>query len=284
MSATFTIALPLPHAATALQGRLTVAEREPQGPSVFILPGSGLSDGDGNDSDIGFAPLAQIAIALGNAGFNSLRFDRRGTGATGGDIASPAEELQDFLAVLDAAETLPELPRPWVVLGLGEAAAWAGLLATRRAEKVDGLILVSPPTGAVGDMFRYRQDAEDALATAPVEKHRAIVQELTDNYAASSPLFMFKPIFEIACPTLAIHGDMDWICPVHCSRQLSAELERRGSGPQDWTYCELTGVDRWLIATQQWRSLAEQLQPHWRIDPAAVDILVDWLSRKFRTE
>jgi hypothetical protein len=74
---------------------------------------------------------------------------------------------------------------------------------------------------------------------------------------------------------------MDWVCPVVCSRLLVSEVAKRGQGPQDLTYRELPGLDRWLIATDRWRSLSEQLQPHWQIDSGAVEILVNWLRQKF---
>ncbi len=284
---TFTIPIPLPHApGLHLQARLISPIPESgspvKGPSVFVLPGSGLSDGDGNDGDIGFAPLAQLAEALGEAGFASLRFDRRGTGSTGGDYVSPADELQDFTAVLAYAAHLPEFPKPWVVVGWGEAAAWASLLTTQQPDAIDGLILISTPTGAMGDLFPFRQTTEEAMAATPPDEHPALLKRLVDDYASRSPLFMFKPIFQIAAPLLILHGDMDWVCPVFCSRQLAAELERRQQGPSDWTYHELPGLDRWLIRTDRWRSLTEQQQPHWQIDRGAVDILVDWLTQKFR--
>ncbi|MEM9568108.1 MAG: alpha/beta fold hydrolase [Cyanobacteria bacterium P01_E01_bin.34] len=284
---TFTIPISLPHApGLHLQARLISPNPGPgspaNGPSVFVLPGSGLSDGDGNDGDIGFAPLAQLAEALGQAGFASLRFDRRGTGATGGDYVSPADELHDFTAVLAHAAQLPEFPKPWVVVGWGEAAAWAGLLTTQRPEAIDGLVLISTPTGAMGDLFPFRQTTDEAMAATPPDEHPALLKRLVDDYASRSPLFMFRPIFEIECPLLVLHGDMDWVCPVFCSRQLVAELERRQQGPSDWIYRELPGLDRWLIRTERWRSLAEQQQPHWRIEMGAVDILVDWLTQKFR--
>ena len=284
MTATFSIDLPHSNPTavpTTIQGRLTVSDRPLVGPSVFLLPGTGLSDGDGNDSDLGFAPLAQLAQVLGDAGINSLRFDRRGTGATGGDCGTPIEELQDFVAVLDAAQQIPELPQPLVLLGLAEAAPWAVLLAVQQPEAIAGVILISPPTGAVGDMFPYRQQADMALAVAPAADHRQIITDLVAEYGSRSPLFMLKPIFDITCPLLVVHGDMDWVCPVYCSRHLAAELEKRSPAGGDWTYRELAGIDRWLIATDRWRSLEQQLQPHWKIDQGAVDILVDWLTQKY---
>ncbi|MGK7907584.1 MAG: alpha/beta hydrolase family protein [Synechococcus sp.] len=285
MSATFTLSIPLPHTeGVSLQARLTTPDPPQEGPSLLILPGSGFSDGDGNDRDLGFAPLAQLATALGDAGFASLRFDRRGTGATGGDYVSPAEELQDFVTVLTYVSQLPEFTKPWVVVGWGEAAAWAGILTQQQPDLVDGVVLISTPTGAMADLFPFRQTTEEALAATPPEEHPALLKRLVDDYASRSPLFMFKPIFHIDCPLLVLHGDMDWVCPVYCSRQLAAELERRQQGPSDWTYRELPGLDRWLIRTDCWRSLAEQLQPHWAIDTGAVDILVDWLTQKFRVQ
>ena len=283
MSATFTLPIPLPHAqGTCLQARLTTPDSTQGGPTVFVLPGGGFSDGDGNDRDLGFAPLAQLAEALGADGFTSLRFDRRGTGNTGGDYVNLAEDLLDFTTVLDYAAQIPECSKPWVLVGWGEAAAWAILLAQEQPDWVDGLVLISAPTGAMADLFTFRQTTEEALASTPAEQHPALRQRLVDDYANRSPLFMLKPIFQIDCPLLILHGDMDWVCPVFCSRQLAAELNRQQRGPQDWTYRELAGVDRWLVRSNCWRSQAEQLQPHWQIDSGAVDILVDWLSQKFR--
>lgn len=285
MNSTFTIDIPLAESDVVLKGRLTAAESAPIA-SVLLLPGGGLSDGDGNDTDIGFSPLAQWAEALANAGVNSLRFDRRGTGATGGDYVGPEVTLGDVDRILEIAQTMPELPQPWIAFGMGEAAAWAASLSARSTQQTDtpqfaGAVLISPPTGAIADVFAYRQQAETVLAATPPERHRDILHQLQAEYEAKTPLFLFPPIFEMTCPVLVLHGEMDWIYPVSCSRQLVAEVKKRDRGPQDLTYRELPGLDGWLIATESWRSPQASLEPHWRIDKGAVGILVNWLQQKF---
>ncbi|MEO1132852.1 MAG: hypothetical protein AAFX40_09125, partial [Cyanobacteria bacterium J06639_1] len=230
MTSTFTIDIPLPDSDIALQGRLTIPESKAIA-SVFLLPGGGLSDGDGNDADIGFSPLAQWAQVLAEAGFSSLRFDRRGTGATGGDYVGPQESVGDVDRVLAVASTTPELPKPWIAFGMGEAAAWAASLCATSAKDNDapqfaGAILISPPTGAIADVFAYRQQAETVLAATPPERHRDILHQLQAEYEAKPPLFLFPPIFEMTCPTLVMHGEMDWIYPVSCSRQLADEVKK----------------------------------------------------------
>ncbi|MEO0803346.1 MAG: hypothetical protein AAFY57_13850 [Cyanobacteria bacterium J06642_2] len=285
MNSTFTIDILLNESETVLKGRLTVAEASPLA-SVMLLPGGGLSDGDGNDTDLGFSPLAQWAEALADAGYNSLRFDRRGTGATGGDYVGPEAALGDVDCVLAAARAMPELPQPWIAFGLGEAAAWAASLCARsgkerEAPQFAGAVLISPPTGAIADVFAYRQQAEAVLAATPSDRHRKILHQLQAEYDAKSPLFLFPPIFDVTCPVLVLHGEMDWIYPVSCSRQLVAEVQKRDRGPQDLIYHELLGLDGWLIRTDSWRSPQASLQPHWRIDEGAVGILVNWLQQKF---
>ncbi len=244
-----------------LSARLSVPS-EPAWASVLLLPGGGFSDGEGNDSfEVNFSPLAQWAEQLAAQGIASLRFDRRGLGASGGDLAAAATTLEDAIAIVEIARSMPELPAPWLCVGLAEGAIWATLVA-QQSPHIRGLVLVAPPAHPVGDLMQYRQAILQADAS---------LAEIQARYAAQAPLLTFEPIFKVACPLLLLHGADDAVIPPACSADLAIAIERR-QAPRDSQRQLLPGLDHWLC-----RHPGE-------IDTEAVTLLVDWVRQKIKQE
>lgn len=243
-------------------------------PVLLFAPGSGLSDRDGNDTDVGFGPLRQIAEGLAQRGFRSLRFDRRGLGRSTGEITAIQGATEDFAAVRQFCQGVPELRGPLVLLSHGEGGALAVLSA--QVEPVAALVLIAPPVSYLNDLIRFRLSAEQALAATPPEHQRQILLHLQQEYASQTHLFLFKPALSLTAPLLVLHGDMDWVFPAYEAQLLQQEVTQKGQARL--TRPDLPGLDHWLVRTNRWRSVEENLLPHWSVDSASLDLTAAWLG------
>ncbi len=237
---------------------------------VVFACGSALADRDGNDQDVGFRPLAQLAEQLALQGMGSLRFDRRGVGQSSGDFAGPEITLQDFDQVLNLAR---QHFQHLVILSHAEGCGLGTLGALRH--QVQGLILMAPPASSATALWGYGVAAEEALCLAPREHQPQALAVVQQNYRDRKPLFLFRPVLQVACPVLVIHGLMDWVFPPAESEQIAHELQKIGKPS---TLVLLPGVDHWLIQTDHYRSLDQNLESHWHIDPEVALVLGRWLQ------
>jgi uncharacterized protein len=144
--------------------------------AALLITGSGRTD---RDSDVRL-PLGQklkgaitreIATALGGVGVSSLRFDKRGVGASAGDYFTIGmdQRAADVRAVRDwlAAKTSG---LPLLAIGHSEGTYYAEQLAA--AEEAAGAVLLSGPARSGGDVLTYQ------------------VAELADRIPASAKLIL----------------------------------------------------------------------------------------------
>ncbi|MBD2103321.1 alpha/beta hydrolase [Leptolyngbya sp. FACHB-261] len=248
-------------------------------PVVLFAPSSGLADSDGNDTDVGFAPLQQLAEGLAERGFRSLRFDRSGLGRSTGEVTAVQGATEDFAVVRQFCRQQPELQGPLVLLSHGEGAALAVLSA--QAEPVAALILIAPPVSYLNDLLGFQAAAEQALSASDPEQHRQVLAQLQQEYASKTHLFLLRPVLSLNLSLLAVHGEMDWVFPTHEVRLLEQELYKQElykSGQAKFTSHILPELDHWLVRTDHWRSAQENLLPHWQVDSAALDLIAHWLK------
>jgi pimeloyl-ACP methyl ester carboxylesterase len=122
----------------AIQGSLRLPDGAARAPVVLIVAGSGPTDRDGNSAMIPGHndSLKMLADGLAQAGFASVRYDKRGIGAS--KAAAPAESAMRFdIYVDDAAAWIAKLkadPRFTSVAVIGHSeGALIGMLAAERA-------------------------------------------------------------------------------------------------------------------------------------------------------
>ena len=129
-------------AGTTLAGVFTTPAGEGPFPTALLLAGSGPLDRDGNIKRMPLAVSRDLATLLADAGWASLRFDKRGVGASGGEYLSTGfyDELADAEATHDWLATREDVSRV-VVIGHSAGAAFAAELAAR--PWVDGAILLA---------------------------------------------------------------------------------------------------------------------------------------------
>ncbi len=139
----------------------TFAEADQPVAAALLLPGSGRSDRDSNAR----LPLGQvlrigaskaIADALGPAGVSSLRYDKRGVGASGGshDGVGMAQTRSDAHAALDWLADRAA-GAPLIVLGLSEGTYYAAQLAAADA-RVAGIVLIGGSARPGGEVLAYQ--------------------------------------------------------------------------------------------------------------------------------
>ncbi|MFP4519842.1 MAG: alpha/beta hydrolase [Oceanicaulis sp.] len=144
----------VPAPGAALAGTLLVPD-DAKGLLVFIT-GAGPHP---RDQVISGAPMfAELAEALAEAGWASLRVDERGVAGSTGEITPHAlARVQDVVATIDfaAAQGLG----PVGLLGHSEGALIAPLAEAGRPEAVDFLVLLGAPAAAGADVWIDQQMA-----------------------------------------------------------------------------------------------------------------------------
>lgn len=159
---------------------LTGSFTQPRGgarraPGVLIVGGPGPVDRDGNTADLRIDLYRVLAYALADAGFAVLRYDKRGVGRSGGDLATA--RLQDLAADAEAAlRALGRLPSvdadALSIVGHSEGGTIGAILASRDP-KLRALALLATPAVPLDELLlrQYREDAR-ARGTPPEDIER----------------------------------------------------------------------------------------------------------------
>ena len=136
-------------------------------PAALLINGSGPLDRDGNHKRLRLDISRQLAHALRDAGIASLRYDKRGTGASEGTFLATGlhDNVTDARAALEALRGQPGVdPDRIVVIGHSEGAIiTTALLAGEPAAA--GAVLLSPTARPGADVLRWQ--AEQVAADLP---------------------------------------------------------------------------------------------------------------------
>jgi pimeloyl-ACP methyl ester carboxylesterase len=177
-----------------LHGTLRVSSSGARGPVVFIHPGSGPTDRNGNSSLLRGPNngLQQLAESLAADGIASLRVDKRGVGQSGPAMPKREADLRFDHYVDDAARWLAWLRADGrfttiTALGHSEGALIQTLAAARGA--ADGLVLVAGAGRRAGDLLREQLAARpDSIVQANA---RILAQLEAGRLADSVPAGLF---------------------------------------------------------------------------------------------
>ncbi|MEV6926034.1 alpha/beta hydrolase [Dactylosporangium sp. NPDC051485] len=181
-----------------LAGTLTVPAGPGPFPAALLLPGSGPLDRDSNHARMRIDVSAQLAAALTAAGFATLRYDKRGVGASrllrDGTTEPPDAWKRPGLhdnaaaatAALSALAARPEVnPRAVYVIGHSEGATLAAAIAAARSADAvapAGVVLLAC-TATRGDAtLLWQAERLPASIPAPV---RAVLRLLRIDLVAS---------------------------------------------------------------------------------------------------
>ena len=204
-------------------------------PAVLLISGSGPLDRNSNTDAQSLNIASAIAEHLATLGIASLRFDKRGTGASGGDYATTGfnDETDDAATALHHLANLDGIDADHVALighsagatiairlAASEPAVSAAVLlaaASSRGERVlewqsDQIGRTLPgPNWLTGNIFRTIQRRSRAKLTKPdSEEGSAAAGPLSvrwlREYAAYDPA---DDLQRVSCPVLAITGAKD---------------------------------------------------------------------------
>lgn len=127
-------------------------------PAVILVGGARPGDRDLTVS--GIPVFAQLARALAEAGTIAIRYDRRGSGQSGGrtETAALADYADDIIAVVRAVSKKDGVDKERIVVaGYGDGAA-AALLAASRSKDIDGLITIDAAGSKGADLVLAQQE------------------------------------------------------------------------------------------------------------------------------
>ncbi|WP_439658717.1 alpha/beta hydrolase [Lentzea sp. HUAS TT2] len=153
---------------TPLAGTLSTPDDDGPHPAVLLLHAAGRLDRDGNAARTKQNLGPVLAEALARRGIATLRYDRRGVGASPGDWLSTgfADNRDDAVAALDALAARPDI-RPGIgVLGHSEGALHAMSLGSRPG--VAAVVLLAGFARTGEDALRWQAEAVARGLPAPL--------------------------------------------------------------------------------------------------------------------
>ncbi|MEU4422082.1 alpha/beta fold hydrolase [Actinoplanes sp. NPDC024001] len=143
-----------------LAGVVTRPSASEAGPAVLLISGSGPIDRDGSHKRLRLDITRQIAVALRHAGIASLRYDKRGAGASRGDFLATGlhDNVADARAAFETLRAQPGVdPERVFVLGHSEGAIITVAMLADGAPAAGG-ILLSPTARPGADVLRWQAE------------------------------------------------------------------------------------------------------------------------------
>jgi alpha-beta hydrolase superfamily lysophospholipase len=206
----------------------------------------------------GVPAFGQLAGALADAGFISLRYDRRGTGQSGGRTESAAlsDYAEDVRTMTKWLADRKDVDPKRIALVGHDTGAWIALLAASKDKRVAAAVSLAAPAVKGTDFVLEQQQLQlDRMRTPAAERDAKIaLQQRIDAAAltgkgwegiapelrrrADTPWFQsllaFDPTrvaHDVDRPLLIVHGDLDREVPVGHAERL-ATAARTGSHEQ----------------------------------------------------
>jgi hypothetical protein len=147
--------------------------------AAVIIAGSGPIDRDGNAPRAPLSVSRNLATALAGSGIATLRYDKRGVGASGGDFlrASLSDNIDDARAALAAiADDTACVGVPLFVIGHSEGASIATVLGAESNSPTDsagpplsGVVLLAGQTKTGEQTLRYQAAMIGPTLPTPVK-------------------------------------------------------------------------------------------------------------------
>jgi fermentation-respiration switch protein FrsA (DUF1100 family) len=261
-------------------------------PGIVLIGGAAPPD---RDEVIGGVPMfTQLARALSDAGMIVLRYDRRGSGQSGGrtDAVTLTDYADDAIAAvkwLSKQEGVDE--KHIVAAGYADGAAVA-LIAASREKRIAGVITLEASGSLGADLLLLQQERLlDDMKLSPTDRQARIDLQKKIQAAvvsgkgwegipeplrrqADTPWFRSVLTYDPAVvlqkvrqPILIIHGDLDANVPASEADRLAGLANaRKKAGPAEAVH--VPDVDR-TLADPKTRTISEK----------AVAAIVDWIKK-----
>ena len=242
-------------------------------PAIVLAGGAGPTDRD--ETVAGIPIFGQIAGALADAGFNVLRYDKRGVGQSGGRPESAtlddyAEDLRAAVRYLGGRKDVDR--RRVAVVGYADGGPVA-LIAASKDDRIAAVVLIASigTKGADATLGQLSLNLEQSTRSA-AEKHAAVALQKQVQTAvltgsgwegvspevrrqADTPWFhsvlSFDParvMRDVDQPLLVLHGSLDGqVAPAHADHlEQLARARRRGTVD----VVKVPGVNHLLVPAQ----------------------------------
>ena len=273
-------------------------------PAVLLVPGSGSVD---RDEIVSGVPIfGQLAGTLADAGYLVARYDKRGSGQSGGRPESAtledyAEDVREIIRYLDDRD---DVDRDRIsVVGHSEG-GWVALLAASRENKIDALALIATPAISGHDRVLEQQRTELTRLELPESEHqeRVVLQErILDAVVgdgswegvpadlrrqAETPWFRsflnFEPseiVRRVRQPLLLLHGEFDQQVPPYHADRLEEMARGRRHRQASVEVMKLAGINHLLVpattdSLDEYAGLTDA-----QVAPQVVEVLTDWIRR-----
>lgn len=231
------------------------------------------------------APLGALVAGWAQAGYDALRFDKRGVGDSEGPPCAETDfhtELADARAALELArETAAQRNVPLVVFGHSVG----GIIASQLARNVAGVIVYGTPVMRWLDCLldsTERQLRMRGATSAEIAAQLAAIQnlaktgELNGRSAAYHEqlhaLDLEAAWREVDAPVLVVRGEHDWVVRPDDQSRI-ADL-----APGTTSVIDLPGLDH-LFGWHAGRVASLRDYGSGRADASLVDATVAWLDR-----
>lgn len=273
-------------------------------PAVLLVPGSATTDRDGTVA--GIPVLGQLANALADAGYLTMRYDKRGTGQSGGrsESATLQTHADDARALVRYLDRRDDVDRDLIALMGYADGGWVATMVARREGRADQLVLIGTPSGTGDELVMEQQrQALDRLGAGETERAEKITLQRHINAAvlgdgswdgvpeqmrrqAETPWFRSFLDFDAADtlrrtrqPLLIVRGGSDTDVGAHHAQRLAeAGSRRRREATVDVVTIE--GVDHLLIEADPAAPTTRETVSQPAISSSFVGALTAWLERK----
>ena len=272
-------------------------------PALVLVSSTSTTDRD--EIVAGIPVFAQLATSLADAGFVVVRYDKRGTGQSGGrsEMATYDDFSADVRAVIAHLLKRKDVdPKRVALIGYGEG-GWIALSTAAKENKVAGLVTIGTPAAKGVDLVLEQQRqlfegsaTSGAAQEKAVEQQKSILQAVVSGkgWEALSPdirrqvdtpmyrsFLLFDPaqvLSKTRQPLLVVQADLDREVPTFHGEQL-AQLGRSRLKAQPTDFIHLPGLNHLLARAQtgsvgEYGALAER-----SISPAAVLEISAWLKK-----
>ena len=272
-------------------------------PAVIVLSGFATNDRDGYVA--GIPVMGQLAGAIANAGFLTVRFDKRGYAQSGGrsESATLTDYADDVRTIMRwLAERKDVDPRRIALVGDSDG-AWVALLAASRERRFAAVATIGAPASTGAELIlELQQRTLDLLTLTPEERSKrealqkqiiAAVQSSKGLAAlppevrrqADTPWFQsvlnFEPakvLKDVRQPLLIAHAGLDHeVRPEEADRL--ADMARKESDSQSVELLIVKGVNHLLVpaVTGEVREYGELADRNVSADLSSA--ITGWLTR-----
>ena len=292
-----------------IAGNLTVPEGKGPFPAVIVISGSGPFDRNGDAKQSGLqlsSTYSDIAYALAQEGFVTLRYDKRGIGNStgeGGDFPEPS--LRDLKAAVAFLKDNPAVdPERIALVGHSLGGLWA-LTEAAEDPEIAAVCVMATPAKPMGEVLVEQiewlvksQGGNDTDVAFLVDKQRAAYAQLRSGELdplAMSPSDRYQYEFvkaimdiagadyakEIKCPALILQGEKDLFTTIPQEAQLLKEAFIEG-GNKEVKLITFANLDHMFRTTPEQPSPSLYYEDRGPISPDVVKAIVDWMKATLR--